>query len=275
MDGEVGEVGESAGTKGESHDSGKAVTPARPVAVVTGAGSGLGAAVAVRLAARHDLVLTHLEADEGLADTVERATRAGADVLAAVVGDLTHQETVAAFDRAVRVHRERLEVLVCNAGAYEYRPWSQTTGDDVRRAVDVNLIAHMACVRSVSPHLVVRGFGRIVAVSTVLTRTGRVELVPYIAAKGGLEAFVRALARELGPHGITVNSIRPGSIELSSDQRSHPDYPAWRKREFARQCMQRHGSPDDVAAAVEFLVSQDAGFITGQSLAVDGGWHLD
>ncbi|MGH4014748.1 MAG: SDR family oxidoreductase [Pseudonocardiaceae bacterium] len=96
----------------------------------------------------------------------------------------------------------------------------------------------------------------------------------YIAAKSGLEGLVRALAREVGPHGVTVNCVRAGSIEVPAEHAVVPDHAAMVTRQLDRQCIKRRGQPDDLAAAVDFLTSPNAGFITGQCLTIDGGWCM-
>lgn len=246
---------------------------ARPIALVTGAGSGIGAAIAARLADRYDLLLAHLDEDAGL-----RAVRAGAEsrgaATTAVTGDLTDAATVDALAREVHDVEDRLEVLVSNAGAYPRIPWNSLDLDTFRGQIEVNLISHAACARLVTSAFSRRGHGRIIAVSSVLTQLGRVDLAGYIAAKSGLEGLVRALARELGPHGITVNCVRAGSIEVPAEHAVVDDHTAMVARQLDRQCVKRRGRPDDIASAVEYFASPSAGFITGQCLTVDGGWCM-
>lgn len=245
----------------------------RPVAIITGAGSGIGAAIADRLARTYDLIITHLQLDPSVHAVVTQAARSGASARV-ITGDLTEHTTLDALDAAAAEAADRLEVLVCNAGAYPRIPWAELTLDQFRQHIELNLTTHAACAKLVTPTMTSRGHGRIVSVSSVLTHLGRVDLAGYIAAKSGLEGLVRALARELGPHGVTVNCVRAGSIEVPAEHAVVPDHDAMVTRQLDRQCLKRRGQPSDVAAAVEFLCSSNAGFITGQSLTVDGGWCL-
>ncbi|MET9664986.1 SDR family oxidoreductase [Streptomyces sp. NPDC006475] len=122
--------------------------------------------------------------------------------------------------------------------------------------------------------MIARGWGRMLTIGSVLATASRHDLSGYISAKAGLEGLTRTLARELGPVGITATCVALGSIRVPAEDTVDDDPEAMTARQLARQCVQRRGHPDDVAAAVSFLVSEDAGFITGQTLRVDGGWFL-
>lgn len=246
---------------------------ARPIAVVTGAGSGIGAAIALRLANNYDLILTHRQDDQDLDDVLATVEWHGAATLA-VTGDLTDPITLDALGHEIEHAADRLEVLVSNAGAYPRIPWPELNLDAFRQQIEVNLLTHAACTQLVTPALAARGHGRIIAISSVLTQLGRIDLAGYIAAKSGLEGLVRALARELGPDGVTVNCIRAGSIEVPAEHAVVSDHDAMVTRQLDRQSIKRRGQPVDIAAAVEFLISRDAGFISGQCLTIDGGWCM-
>lgn len=245
----------------------------RPVAIVTGAGSGIGAAISARLADRYDLILSHLCDDPDLHNVLATVEQAGAATVA-IPGDLNDPLTLDVLAHEVEHAADRLEILVSNAGTYPRIPWNTLGLDTFRQQIEVNLITHAACAQLVTPALTRRGHGRIITVSSVLTQLGRVDLAAYIAAKSGLEGLVRALARELGPHGVTVNCVRAGSIEVPAERAVVPDHAAMVVRQLDRQCIKRRGQPDDIAAAVDFLASPDAEFITGQCLTVDGGWCM-
>ena len=247
---------------------------ARPIAVVTGAGSGIGAAIAARLASRYDLILTHMEDDHQKIGAVLNAVNSSGAEARFVFGDLLDSSTIEELSCEIQGACDRIEVTVTNAGSYPRTSWSMLSIEEFSRQIDINLVAHAACIQLVTPAMSRNSYGRIITVSSVLTQVGRVDLAAYIAAKSGVEGLSRALARELGPYGITVNCIRPGSIEVEAEKSVISDPDGMLIRQLERQCIKRRGQPDDVAAMVEFLASRQAGFITGQCVTVDGGWCM-
>lgn len=245
----------------------------RPLVVVTGAGTGIGAAITVRLAPDYDLLLTHLHDDADITAVAERAIRMGASVTT-ITGDLTNPGTITALRQEAERATRPVYGLVSNAGTYPRVPWQDHDPATFARQIDVNLLTHATVMHLLTPGLTVGGAGQIVAVSSVLTQLGRIDLAGYIAAKSGLEGLVRALARELGPAGVTVNCVRAGSIEVPAEFGVVSDHPAMVERQLARQAIKRRGTPTDIASAAAFLLSADAAFVTGQCLTIDGGWHL-
>lgn len=241
--------------------------------LVTGATGGIGQAIARRLAAEGaNLVLAHFDEHQVAADLAADLARHGTSTQP-IHADLREPA------EARRLCHEAaqlgpIDILVSNAGAYPRTPWPDLTLDHWHTSLDTNLTSHFLLAQALTSGMIERGRGRIVTIGSVLAKAGRHDLAPYISAKAGLEGLTRALARELGPHGITANCIAPGSIRVPAEDSVVPDPDAMTTRQLARQCIQRRGHPDDIAAAAAFLASDDAGFITGQTLRVDGGWIL-
>ncbi|MFJ6898092.1 SDR family NAD(P)-dependent oxidoreductase [Streptomyces hokutonensis] len=243
-------------------------------ALVTGATGGIGPAIAERLAAAGaTVVLSHLDDHEAAAALAKRFARAAMTALP-LAADLRDPTSVHALCEEAHERLGPIDILVSNAGAYPRRTWAQTTPDHWHEALATNLTSHYLLAHELTPAMTARGWGRIITIGSILATAGRHDLSGYISAKAGLEGLTRALARELGPAGITANCVSPGSIRVSAEDTVVDDPEAMTARQLARQCIQRRGHPDDVAAAVSFLASEDAGFITGQTLRIDGGWVL-
>jgi pyridoxal 4-dehydrogenase len=238
------------------------------VALVTGAARGLGYAAARRLAADGAKVaLLDRDADV-LAAAREALAAEGLDVLAYAV-DVTDEEGVRAAVSAVLEAEGRIDVLVNNAGIYPHRPFEELTYQEWRHVLAVNLDGMFLCSHAVYPVMRERGYGRIINVSSATFFIGYPGLSAYIASKGGIIGFTRALASEAGPHGITVNAVTPGLIAtegvLEGEEAGLFD------EIVPEQALPRRGEPEDIAECIAYLAGPEAGFITGQTINVDGG----
>lgn len=227
-------------------------------AVVTGGASGIGLAIARRLRADGiDVATLDLKTPDG-----ELAFSA----------DVTNRSQVDAALAAIRQRLGPVTILVNAAGLDGFKRFSNITFEDWQRVIDVNLNGVFHTIQAVLPDMVAAGWGRIVNISSSSTHSGTPYMAHYVAAKSAVNGLTKALALEYGPSGITVNAVPPGFIDTpmlrnAAAQGHLGDI----EQNIARTPVRRIGKPEDIAAACAFLVSEEAGYITGQILGVNGG----
>lgn len=240
------------------------------VAVITGASRGIGKAVALRLAAEGaDLVVTatSLEAAQKTADEI---VRTGGKALALKVDVSVSEEVESLFAKTMEEFG-RLDILVNNAGITKDGLLLRMKDTDWDAVLDVNLKGAFNCTREAAKYMTKARYGRIVNISSVVGEMGNAGQANYCASKAGMFGLTKATARELAKRNITVNAVSPGFIETDMTGVLSEKV---RENLLQQIPLERLGLPDDIAAAVYFLVSEQAGYITGHVLSVNGGMHM-
>jgi 2-hydroxycyclohexanecarboxyl-CoA dehydrogenase len=247
-------------------------SPERRVAIVTGGGSGIGLAISERLAADGAAVAVFDRDGDTAEATAAKIEAAGGTAIGLTV-DVTDR---ALIDAGVADTRERLgrpTILVNNAGLQGFDPFLSISAEKWQRILTVNLTGTFNCCQAVIPDMIEEGWGRIVNISSSSAQGGQQLMSHYVASKAGVIGLTKALALEFGPKGITVNTIPPGFIDTPMLRNSEERGLLGKGVEFheAQTPVRRVGRPEDIAAMTAFLVSDEAGYVTGQVLGVNGG----
>jgi len=243
----------------------------RPTALVTGANSGIGKIIAARLARVGYDVAMNYKVDPDAAESLASELKHRGARAIAIYADVASSKDVDAMFETVVSSFGKLEALVNNAGVQVWKSLLEVEESEWDRVLDTNLKGCFLCTQRAARHMKELGSGAIVNIGSGCNRVPFPNLSAYTASKGGIEMFTKSAALELGPFGIRVNCVAPGAIET---ERTKTELADFAKSWASLTPLRRIGTPDDVASAVEFLLSDNASFISGQTLGVDGGMFV-
>jgi len=236
------------------------------VAVVTGGGSGIGRAISLQLAKDGAAVSVWDLNGESAEETVAMIEKAGGRAMACA-GDAAEKKAIAASAARTRERFGPITILVNNAGITGFTPFLDLAEEAIDRMLAINVKGPFLCCQEMVPDMLAAGWGRIVNISSSSAQTGAATMTHYSASKGAVVSFTKSLALELAARGITVNNIPPGFVDTPMLRASPVDV----DRQAEASPMKRPGTPEDIATACAFLVSEQACYITGHTLGVNGG----
>lgn len=240
------------------------------IALVTGASRGLGKAMAVALASEGARVAL-VSRGEAELNQVAAEIQAAGGVAAVFPADVASEEQVLQTESGVRARLGRVSILINNAGLNVRKSVTDLTPEDWRRVIETNVSSAFLLCRSFVPHMKGQGYGRILNIASVMGSISLPNRTAYSASKAALLGFTRSLALELAEERITVNTISPGLFETEL-ARPVLDNPEIRAQFLANIPLARTGKPEEIGALAVYLCSDDAGYITGSDILIDGGW---
>jgi 3-oxoacyl-[acyl-carrier protein] reductase len=241
------------------------------VAIITGGARGIGRATTIELANAGARVLINYQRSAGAAEALAaEIVAAGGDAFA-YQADVADEQAVTGMVQAVLDRWGKIDILVNNAGITADAPLARLRPEQWQHVIETDLTSVFLCCRAVIPAMQRAGYGRIVSVSSLAALAGNVGQTNYAAAKAGIIGLSRSLAREVARDGITVNVVAPGYVETDMVETVPEALRAWALQAIA---IGRFGRPEEVAAAIRFLVSPRASYITGHVLTIDGGWVM-
>jgi 3-oxoacyl-[acyl-carrier protein] reductase len=244
--------------------------------LLTGAAGGLGTAITLAFAKAGARVLAlDVPGDKGDALLAECARQnIPKNSVRFVSGDLADLAATGALVRALCEEEDGVDTLINNAAIYPSHSIEDYTIAQLEAVQRINVQASIVATQAVIPGMKQRAFGRIINVASITFSGGWANILPYVTSRVAVIAMTRALARELGPSGVTVNCISPGAFPTDAEK-IHPDLEGYTRFILDHQAIKRRGRPEEIANAMMFFASERSGFITGQTLNVDGGWIMN
>ena len=240
-------------------------------ALVTGAAAGIGRAVALRFA-RDGMAVGVLDLNLDGAESVAAEIRAAGGKAIALAASIADRKQMSAALSRLREAFGPVTVLVNNAGITGYCPFEELTDDAWDKVMEINLKGTFIVTQLVLPDMKAAHWGRVINISSSSAQTGAETMAHYSASKGGVIALTRTLARELGPLGVTVNNIPPGSVmNTLMSEATRDRFPISTEQLLKTLPMRRTGEPEDIANAAAWLAAEESGYVTGQTIGVNGG----
>src|SRR5215470_428814 len=243
------------------------------VAVVTGASRGIGAAIAQKLGEQGAKVIVNYAHDKGGAEKVVGKIKQAGGTAVAVQADVSSAQDIKKLFSETTKAFGKVDILVNNAGVYEFRSLESVDEEHFRKHFDLNVLGLLLTTKEAVSHMNGDG-GSIINVSSVVSKTPAPGYTVYSATKGAVDVISRALAVELGPRKIRVNTLAPGATVTEGTREALKDGSAFGKYAIQRTPLGRIGTADDIAKAALFLASDDSGWVTGEELVVGGGIRL-